>query len=80
MQDGPAGVRATDGVTGFPPGIAVASTFSKRLMRARGEAIAQEFRGKGVKCVESPPYVPPHSPTEYSMYLGPAMDLVCAAK
>ncbi|KAL1689315.1 glycoside hydrolase family 3 protein [Schizophyllum commune] len=56
MQDGPAGVRATDGVTGFPPGIAVASTFSKRLMRARGEAIAQEFRGKGVKCVESPPY------------------------
>ncbi|KAL1747219.1 glycoside hydrolase family 3 protein [Schizophyllum fasciatum] len=54
MQDGPAGVRATDGVTGFPPGIAVASTFSKRLMRARGDALAQEFRGKGVNMYLGP--------------------------
>ncbi|KAJ7473766.1 glycoside hydrolase family 3 protein [Mycena galericulata] len=48
LNDGPAGVRPTKGVTGFPPGIAVASTFSRRLMRARGVALGEEFRGKGI--------------------------------
>ncbi|KIY44532.1 glycoside hydrolase family 3 protein [Fistulina hepatica ATCC 64428] len=54
LNDGPAGVRATTGVTGFPSGINVASTFSRRLMRARGEAIAEEFRNKGVHVMLGP--------------------------
>ncbi|KAJ7608391.1 glycoside hydrolase family 3 protein [Roridomyces roridus] len=48
MNDGPAGVRLVKGVTGFPPAIAVAQTFSRRLMRARGVALGEEFRGKGI--------------------------------
>ncbi|KAJ7858816.1 glycoside hydrolase family 3 protein [Mycena olivaceomarginata] len=48
LNDGPAGVRPTKGVTGFPPGIAAAATFSRRLMRARGVALGEEFRGKGI--------------------------------
>jgi beta-glucosidase len=49
MNDGPAGVRTVNLVTGFPTGINAASTFSRRLMRARGQAIGEEFRGKGIK-------------------------------
>ncbi|CAE6450240.1 unnamed protein product [Rhizoctonia solani] len=48
MNDGPAGIRAVKSVTGFPTGINAASTFSRRLMRARGKAIGEEFRGKGI--------------------------------
>ncbi|KAJ7208937.1 glycoside hydrolase family 3 protein [Mycena pura] len=48
LNDGPAGVRPAKHVTGFPPGIAVAATFSRRLMRARGVALGEEFRGKGI--------------------------------
>ncbi|PPQ82385.1 hypothetical protein CVT25_008346 [Psilocybe cyanescens] len=48
FQDGPAGLRLVKNVTGFPTGINTASTFSRRLMRARGVAIGEEFRGKGV--------------------------------
>ncbi|KAG7098712.1 hypothetical protein E1B28_000625 [Marasmius oreades] len=47
MSDGPAGMRLVKDVTGFPTGINVASTFSRRLMRARGVAMAEEFRAKG---------------------------------
>ncbi|KAF5349632.1 hypothetical protein D9756_009031 [Leucocoprinus leucothites] len=48
FEDGPAGFRLSKNVTGFPTGINAASTFSRRLMRARGKAMAEEFRGKGV--------------------------------
>ncbi|KAG6847928.1 hypothetical protein H0H93_004816, partial [Arthromyces matolae] len=48
FNDGPAGVRLTKGVTGFPTGINTASTFSRRLMNARGVALGEEFRGKGI--------------------------------
>ncbi|KAF8181130.1 glycoside hydrolase family 3 protein [Mycena galopus ATCC 62051] len=48
LNDGPAGVRPSVGVTGFPPGIAVAATFSRRLMQARGVALGEEFRGRGI--------------------------------
>ncbi|KAJ7114672.1 glycoside hydrolase family 3 protein [Mycena crocata] len=54
LNDGPAGVRLAKGVTGFPPGIAAASTFSRRLMRARGVALAEEFRGKGINVLLGP--------------------------
>lgn len=37
--------------TAFPSGINTASTFSRRLMRARGVALGEEARGKGVKYV-----------------------------
>ncbi|GLB42493.1 putative glycoside hydrolase family 3 protein [Lyophyllum shimeji] len=48
FNDGPAGIRLSKGVTGFPSGINTASTFSRRLMRARGQALGEEFRGKGI--------------------------------
>ncbi|KAJ7740439.1 glycoside hydrolase family 3 protein [Mycena maculata] len=48
LNDGPAGLRPVKETTGFPPGIAVAATFSRRLMQARGVALGEEFRGKGV--------------------------------
>lgn len=51
FNDGPAGIRLTKNVTGFPTGINTASTFSRRLMQARGVAMAEEFRGKGIQCV-----------------------------
>ncbi|KAF9009499.1 glycoside hydrolase family 3 protein [Cyathus striatus] len=44
----PPGLRLVKNVTGFPTGINTASTFSRRLMRARGKALGEEFRGKGV--------------------------------
>ena len=47
-------LRATKGGTGFPTGINTASTFSRRLMRARGVALGEEFRGKGVRFVRAP--------------------------
>ncbi|EEC00086.1 hypothetical protein MPER_00041 [Moniliophthora perniciosa FA553] len=42
LSDGPAGMRLVKQVTGFPSGINVASTFSKRLMRAHGVAIGED--------------------------------------
>ncbi|PPQ63349.1 hypothetical protein CVT24_006722 [Panaeolus cyanescens] len=47
LQDGPAGLRLVKDVTGFPTGINAASTFSRRLIRARGVALGEEWRGKG---------------------------------
>lgn len=48
LQDGPLGVRNSEGNTGFPAGITVGATWDKELLRARGVAIGEEFRGKGV--------------------------------
>ncbi|KAK4192210.1 putative beta-glucosidase A [Podospora australis] len=48
LMDGPLGIRYTDKASAFPAGINVAATFSRRLMRERGEAMGEEFRGKGV--------------------------------
>ncbi|CAG8958507.1 hypothetical protein HYFRA_00009822 [Hymenoscyphus fraxineus] len=48
LQDSALGIAATDNVTAFPAGITVGATFSKALMYARGDAIGQEARGKGV--------------------------------
>ncbi|TFK25771.1 glycoside hydrolase family 3 protein [Coprinopsis marcescibilis] len=48
LQDGPTGLRLVRNVTGWPSGINAAATFSKRLIRARGRAMGEEFRGKGV--------------------------------
>ncbi|KAI5863601.1 glycoside hydrolase family 3 protein [Durotheca rogersii] len=48
LQDGPVGVRYTDLNSVFPAGITAAATWSRSLLRRRGEAIGQEFSGKGV--------------------------------
>ncbi|KAF9515677.1 glycoside hydrolase family 3 protein [Hydnum rufescens UP504] len=47
MNDGPAGLREVDLVSGFPAGINAAATWNKALMQQRGEAIGEEFRTKG---------------------------------
>ncbi|KAM5539629.1 hypothetical protein V8D89_006738 [Ganoderma adspersum] len=48
LEDGPLGVRQSDFVTAFPAGINAAATWNRTLIRARGKAIGQEFKGKGV--------------------------------
>ncbi|KAK3321596.1 glycosyl hydrolase family 3 N terminal domain-containing protein [Apodospora peruviana] len=48
LEDGPLGVRYTDHNSAFPAGINVAATFSRDLMRRRGEAMGEEFNGKGI--------------------------------
>ncbi|KAK0649421.1 glycoside hydrolase family 3 protein [Cercophora newfieldiana] len=48
LQDGPLGIRYTDHNSAFPAGINVGATFSRRLMRLRGEAMGSEFHDKGI--------------------------------
>lgn len=54
LQDGPLGVRNTDHNTAFPAGITTGATFDKDLMYRRGEALGEEFRGKGVNVYLGP--------------------------
>lgn len=54
LQDGPLGIRFADLITTFPAGITIASTFSKQLVRERGEAMGRENRRKGVDITLSP--------------------------
>ncbi|KAJ6579136.1 glycoside hydrolase family 3 protein [Mycena vulgaris] len=48
LEDSPVGVRDADLVSAFPAAINVAATFNRTLMRQRGVAMGQEFKGKGV--------------------------------
>ncbi|TVY23642.1 putative beta-glucosidase F [Lachnellula hyalina] len=48
LQDSALGVATTDNNTAFPAGITTGATFNKALMYARGYALGQEARGKGV--------------------------------
>ncbi|KAF2492368.1 beta-glucosidase-like protein [Lophium mytilinum] len=48
LQDSPLGIRNSDHNTAFPAGITVGATWDKSLMHARGVAIGEEFRGKGI--------------------------------
>ncbi|EGN95001.1 glycoside hydrolase family 3 protein [Serpula lacrymans var. lacrymans S7.3] len=48
LEDSALGVKDTDYSSAFPAGINVAATFNRTLMRQRGVAMGQEFRGKGV--------------------------------
>ena len=54
LDDAPTGVRATDFVTAFPAGITVASTWNRTLLRERGRAMGEEFKGKGVHVALGP--------------------------
>ncbi|KAF8305963.1 beta-glucosidase [Clavulina sp. PMI_390] len=47
LQDGPLGVRHADFVTGFPASVNVASTWDRKLMRDKGQAVAYQHRTKG---------------------------------
>ncbi|KAJ7181505.1 putative beta-glucosidase [Mycena crocata] len=49
LQDGPVGVRPARRVSQFPAGITTAATWNRDLMAARGAALGQEFRDKGVR-------------------------------
>ena len=48
LQDSPVGVRDTDYNSVFSSGQTVAATFDRGLMYARGYAMGQEHKGKGV--------------------------------
>ncbi|KDQ19728.1 glycoside hydrolase family 3 protein [Botryobasidium botryosum FD-172 SS1] len=54
IQDGPLGVRYTDKSSAFPAGINAAATWDRDLIRKRGEAIGDEFRGKGIHVALGP--------------------------
>ena len=57
-QDSPLGISSTDHSTYFPAGITVGATFDKELMHARGVALGEESRDKGVN-VQLGPVVGP---------------------
>ncbi|KAH9856097.1 glycoside hydrolase superfamily [Lenzites betulinus] len=54
LEDSPLGVRDTDFVTAFPTGLSAATTWQRSLIRARGLAMGQEFKGKGVHVALGP--------------------------
>ncbi|KAH7882042.1 glycoside hydrolase family 3 protein [Phlebopus sp. FC_14] len=54
LQDSPLGVRFTDLITSFPAGITVASTWNRALIRARGLALGQENKAKGINVALGP--------------------------
>ncbi|KAL7414341.1 glycoside hydrolase family 3 protein [Mrakia frigida] len=54
LQDSPLGIRFADFASSFPAGINAASTFDRELIRARGLAMGQEFRGKGINIALGP--------------------------
>ncbi|KAG8939326.1 hypothetical protein FRC03_006374, partial [Tulasnella sp. 419] len=54
LQDAPLGVRFADKVSVFPAGINAAATWDRDLIRQRGVALAEEFRGKGVHVALGP--------------------------
>lgn len=47
LNDGPAGVRGTELVSGFASGISVAASWNRDLAKARGRAIGRESKAKG---------------------------------
>ncbi|EJD47277.1 hypothetical protein AURDEDRAFT_62469 [Auricularia subglabra TFB-10046 SS5] len=54
LQDSPLGVRFADFVSAFPAAINVAQTWDPDLFYARGKAMGEEFRGKGVNVALGP--------------------------
>ncbi|RAO66373.1 uncharacterized protein BHQ10_002385 [Talaromyces amestolkiae] len=58
LQDGPLGIRNTDNNTAFPAGVTAGATWDKDLIYARGVAIGEEARGKGIN-VQMGPVVGP---------------------
>ncbi|KAI0639272.1 beta-glucosidase [Trametes polyzona] len=54
LQDSPVGVRLVSGNSVFPAEINAAATFNRTLIRARGVAMGEEFKGKGIHVALGP--------------------------
>jgi len=54
LEDSPLGVRLTDFVSAGPAGINAAATWDVDLIKARGVAMGEEHRGKGVNVALGP--------------------------
>ncbi|KAF8160393.1 beta glucosidase [Mycena galopus ATCC 62051] len=54
LEDSPLGVRFADFASAFPAGINAAATWDVDLIKARGLAMGQEHRGKGVNVALGP--------------------------
>lgn len=54
LQDGPLGLRTADNITAFPAGVTVGATWNKELMHARGAALGEEARNKGINVLLGP--------------------------
>ncbi|KAL5520254.1 hypothetical protein ACEPAG_9467 [Sanghuangporus baumii] len=54
LEDSPLGVRDTDFATVFPAGINAATTWQRNLIRKRGIAMGEEFKGKGANVALGP--------------------------
>ncbi|QSZ30882.1 hypothetical protein DSL72_000440 [Monilinia vaccinii-corymbosi] len=54
MQDSPVGIRFSDYNSVFSSGQSVAATFDRGLMYARGHAMGQEYKAKGVTVLLGP--------------------------
>ncbi|CAG8956788.1 hypothetical protein HYFRA_00011177 [Hymenoscyphus fraxineus] len=54
LQDGPLGIRFTDFATLWPSGMNAGATWSRRLIKERGFAMAEEHKKKGVDIQLSP--------------------------
>ncbi|KAK6953717.1 glycoside hydrolase 3 [Daldinia eschscholtzii] len=54
LQDGPLGIRFGSGNNAFVPGIQVASTWDRALMRERGQFMAEETKGCGIHVLLGP--------------------------
>lgn len=52
LEDGPAGVRPVQGISQFPGGQAVAATWDRDLIYARGYAMGKEFFDQYVQDVQ----------------------------
>ncbi|KAI9147001.1 putative beta-glucosidase G [Paramyrothecium foliicola] len=54
MQDGPNGINIADLVSVYPAGLTTVSSWDKKLMLERAEALGQEFRDKGINIALGP--------------------------
>jgi beta-glucosidase len=54
LSDSGNGVRAADGVNGYPSGIHIGATWSKDLALQRAQYMGAEFKGKGVNVALGP--------------------------
>lgn len=54
MQDSPLGIRFADYASAFMSGQTIAASFDRDLLYARGKAIGEEHKGKGINVVLGP--------------------------
>ncbi|PSR90781.1 beta glucosidase [Coniella lustricola] len=81
LQDSALGVRDTDNITAFPPGITTGATWDKNLIYQRAVAIGQEFRGKGANVYLGPVVSPlGRKPRDGRSWEGFGADPVLSAK